>query len=58
MFLTTEQKQHSVTDLCQQAWDDPTFTSRIITGDKSWVYGYDLDTKQQSLQWRVCSLAC
>ncbi|GFX23891.1 mariner Mos1 transposase [Trichonephila clavipes] len=24
----------------------------IITGDESWAYGYDLETKQQSSQWK------
>jgi len=36
----------------QQAIDDPNFISNIITGDKIWVYGYDPETKQQSLQWK------
>jgi len=26
--------------------------SRVITGDESWVYGYDPETKQQSSQWK------
>ncbi|GFY22806.1 hypothetical protein TNCV_2180671 [Trichonephila clavipes] len=25
----------------------------IITGDESWVYGYDAETKQQSSQWKT-----
>jgi len=32
--------------------DDSSFMSRIITGDKSWVFGYDPETKQQSSQWK------
>jgi len=32
--------------------DDPSFMSRVITGDESWVYGYDPETKQQSSQWK------
>jgi len=28
------------------------FLSRVITGDESWVYGYDPETKQQSSQWK------
>ena len=27
------------------------FFSRIITGDETWVYQYDPETKQQSKQW-------
>ena len=25
---------------------------KVITGDKSWVYGYDIETKAQSSQWK------
>ena len=30
----------------------PTFLSNVITGDESWVYAYDLETKTQSSQWK------
>jgi len=40
------------TELKQQARDDPNFISNIITGDKTWGYGYDPETKQQSSQWK------
>ncbi|UYV71433.1 hypothetical protein LAZ67_8003173 [Cordylochernes scorpioides] len=26
---------------------------RVITGDKAWVYGYDVETKAQSSQWKL-----
>ena len=26
---------------------------RVITGDESWVYGYDVKTKAQSSQWKL-----
>jgi hypothetical protein len=26
--------------------------SRIIMGDESWIYSYDLEPKQQSSQWK------
>jgi hypothetical protein len=45
-LLTPEQKEHRVAvcqDLCEHAVDNPSFMSRIITGDESWVYGYDRD---------------
>jgi hypothetical protein len=29
--------------------------SRVIAGDKSWIYGYDPETKQQSSQWKMKS---
>jgi len=54
-ILTADQKQQCVnvcTELRQLASNDETFLSRVITGDKSWVYGYDPETKQQSSQWK------
>jgi len=54
-LLTPEQKEHCVAicqELHQRALDDPSFMLRVITGDESWVYGYDPETKQQSSQWK------
>ena len=34
---------------------DPNFLSRVITGDESWLYDYDPETKQQSSQWKTPS---
>ena len=34
--------------------DDDCFFDRIITGDETWVYQYDPETKQQSKQWLPC----
>ncbi|UYV75007.1 hypothetical protein LAZ67_12002073 [Cordylochernes scorpioides] len=31
--------------------EDPNFLAKVITGDETWVYGYDPETKQQSSQW-------
>jgi len=27
------------------------FLKNIITGDETWVYGYDVETKMHSSQW-------
>ena len=27
------------------------FLTKVITGDESWVYGYDIECKAQSSQW-------
>ena len=32
-----------------------TSMSSVITGDESWVYGYDPETKQTSSQWKTAS---
>ena len=31
---------------------DPQFLTEIVTGDDSWCYGYELESKQQSRQWK------
>ena len=53
-LLSDDQKALRVSacrELKQQARDDPNFISNIITDDKTCVYGYDPETKQQSSQW-------
>jgi hypothetical protein len=55
LFLTNDLKHQCINvclQLCEKANKDPTFISRTITGDESWIYGYDPQTKQQSLQWK------
>jgi hypothetical protein len=52
-LLSNDQKEHRVavcSELKEQTENDPNFTSAIITGDESLVYGYDPETKQQSSQ--------
>jgi len=47
-ILTANQMHQRVsvcTELHQLATDDEMFLSRVITGDESWVYGYDPETK-------------
>jgi len=54
-ILTADEKQQRVnvcTELRQLVSNDETFLFRIITGDESWVYGNDPETKQQSSQWK------
>jgi hypothetical protein len=51
--LTNDQKQQYINvclQLQENATEDPSLISRIIRGDESWIYGYDPETKQQSLQ--------
>jgi histone-lysine N-methyltransferase SETMAR len=52
-LLTQDQTEHRATEcreLLQRAENDATFLPSIITGDESWVYGYDPETKQMSSQ--------
>lgn len=32
---------------------DPMWMEKVITGDETWVYGYDPETKSQSLEWKA-----
>ena len=53
-LLSDDQKalRVSVCRELKQARDDPNFISNIVTGDETWVYDYDRETKQQSSQWK------
>ena len=31
---------------------DAVFLKKVIAGDESWLYGYDIETKAQSFQWK------
>jgi len=53
-LLTFEQKsirQPISENMLSRVNSDVTFLKRIITGDETWVYGYDTETKKQSSQW-------
>ena len=56
-LLTQEQKKNTRLTLCHdlknQTESDPNFLSNVITGDESWCYGYDPETKQASSQWKT-----
>jgi len=47
-----EQRQTIARDLFERSCEDVHFLKNIVTGDESWVYGYDPETKQQSSQWK------
>ena len=46
-----EQCQKIASDLLEHSCEDEQFCKNIVTGDKSWVYRYDPETKQQTSQW-------
>ena len=53
--LTEKQTRYRVPccrELRQMVEVDPQFFERFITGDETWVYYYDPETKQQSMEWR------
>ena len=50
-LMTSDQQVHRVKvcqDLLDHSENDQEFLSKIITGDESWDYGYDVETKVQS----------
>ena len=57
--LLWEDQRVNRLDACRemkhQLKTDPELLSKIITGDESWCYGYDPETKQQSSQWKSAS---
>ena len=60
-MLTADQKQPRV-DACRELKEhleiDPDFFLKVITGDKSWCYAYDPETKQQSSEWKSSNSPC
>ncbi|UYV63007.1 hypothetical protein LAZ67_2002824 [Cordylochernes scorpioides] len=51
-----DQKQHRMNianEMLDSVRDDPNLLQRVITGDEAWVYGYDVETKAQSSQWKL-----
>ena len=47
-----EGKSVTVCEDLKQSLADDHDLSKIITGDETWVYGYDPETKFQSSQWK------
>ena len=53
--LTQQQRDARVSvsaELLEQVEADPDLMERVITGDESWFFQYDPETKRQSLEWR------
>ena len=54
-LLNEGQKERRV-QVCQgileQLETEPNSLKRVVTGDKSWIFEYDLLTKRQSLEWK------
>ncbi|UYV72348.1 hypothetical protein LAZ67_9002722 [Cordylochernes scorpioides] len=54
-FLTNEQKLCRLAtceDMMKMTRTETEWKDKIITGDETWVYGYDPETKPQSAEWR------
>jgi hypothetical protein len=42
-------------DMLECANGDPEFLKTVVTGDETWMYGHDPETKVQSSQWKHSS---
>ena len=51
-LLTEEQRQNHITvsqELLDRSNTDENFLKNVVTGEETWVYGYDVETKVQLL---------
>jgi len=59
--LSVEEKANRL-EICQDLLGrldiEPNFLDKVITGDESWVFDYDPETKQQSEEWHIKSSPC
>ena len=54
-LLNFQQKKHRATiaeQMLTDFADDPELLKRVITGDETWLYGYDIEMKDQLPQWK------
>lgn len=57
-LLKVQQKDDCMficTALHERVTNNPNFLSLLITGDKAWVQGFDLETKQMFVHWQTAS---
>jgi len=55
-LLTEDQKNNCLNvcyDLKEQVGNDPQILSKVVTGDETWCYSYNLERKQASSQWKT-----
>jgi len=51
-LVTGAPRQTIARDLFESSCEDVQFLKNIVTGDESWAYGFDPETKQLSSQWK------
>ena len=57
-LLDDDQKERHMKvcqDILEYLQTEPDLLQRVITGDESWIFEYDPETKRQSLQWKCPS---
>ena len=59
--LSVEQKMSRL-EICQDLLGrleiEPDFLDKVITGEESWGFDYDLETKRRSAEWHTKSSPC
>ncbi|KAL4090770.1 hypothetical protein QTP88_025547 [Uroleucon formosanum] len=48
-----DNRRDTCLDFLEQIENDPFFLERVITGDESWIFEYDPETKRQSQEWHT-----
>ena len=54
--LTNEQnenRRNACLNLIERIENDENYFKHVITGDESWIFEYDPETKQQSSEWQT-----
>ena len=55
--LLREDKKNNCLNVCydlrEQVGNDPQIPSKVVTRDETWCYGYNLEAKQASSQWKT-----
>ena len=52
-FLQKQYREQVSLDMLDHKNSDPTFMERIITGDETWVYEFDMQRNHESSEWRT-----
>ena len=47
-----DRRKHVCQDIIERLEMDPDLLGRVITGDETWVFEYDSETKRQCLEWK------
>ena len=51
-LLEKRRQVEAAKEMLNSIGEDASFIKRNITGDETWVYEYDVETVQQSSEWR------
>jgi len=52
-FMQKRDRVDIAKDMISKVESDPTFIKRIITGDETWIYEYDTQSRHQASEWRA-----